>query len=114
MNRLPARIGGVVLLAIAVVFFDPISASPLHRLVLPVTMALAAWLMVQNAAAVLLGATLLTTIHAEPQNPDWIVGRAYPALALACGAALGYIAWQRFRRRIEATREARWRSRKGG
>lgn len=112
MSHLPQRIAGVVLLGIAVLMYDATSASAVHRLLLPVAMALAAWLMVQNAAAVLLGTALLTTIHADTGNPDWITGRAYPVLAVLSASGLGYIALQRFRQRIEATREARWRNRR--
>jgi len=109
--NLPRRIAGVLLLAAAVLMYDAGSACAIHRLLLPVTMAFAAWLLVQNAAAVLLGCMLLAAIHADPGNPDWISARAYPLLALASAGALGYIAVQRFRRRIEETREARWRHR---
>ena len=113
MNRLPWRIAGVVLMGIAVMLFDPVSASPIHSLVVPLIMALAAWLMVQNAAAVLLGVTVLTAIHSDLQSADWVASRAYPALTLLSATGLGYIALQRFRARIEATREARWAARRG-
>ena len=111
MTNLPGRVAGVVLMGIAVMWFDPLSTSALHRLLVPLLMAAAAWLMVQSAAAVLLGATLLTAIHSDLQSVDWISSRAYPALAILAAGALGYILWQRFRQRIEATREERWRSR---
>jgi len=111
VTNLPGRIAGVVLMGIAVMWFDPLSSAALHRLVIPVLMAAAAWLMIQNAAAVLLGATLLTAIHTDLQSIDWISSRAYPALAILAAGALGYILWQRFRMRIEATREERWRPR---
>ncbi len=111
MTRLPARISGLVVLGVTVMLFDATSIAPLHRLLLPMAMAVAACLMIQNAAAILLGATLLTAIHTDLQDPDWIIGRAYPVLAILSGAALGYIALQRFRQRIAATREARWRRR---
>lgn len=112
MTNLPARIAGVALMGIAVMWFDPLSTTAQHRLLIPLIMAGAAWLMVQNAAAVLFGAALLAAIHSDTQNTEWISSRAYPALAALAGAALGYILWQRFRERIEATREARWRHRR--
>jgi hypothetical protein len=111
VTNLPGRIAGVALMGIAVMWFDPLSTSALHRLLVPLLMAAAAWLMVQNAAAVLLGGTLLTAIHTDLQNTDWISSRAYPALAILAAGALGYILWQRFRKQIEATREERWRLR---
>ena len=103
---------GVLLMGVAVMLFDPAASTPLHRLVLPLTMAAAAWLMVQNVVAVLLGGVLLAAIHADHTDPDWIIGRAYPALAILGGAALGYIGLRRFQARIEATREERWARRK--
>jgi hypothetical protein len=109
---LPGRIAGVVLMGMIVMVFDATSGAALHELVLPLGMALAAWLMVQNAAAVLLGITLLAAIHTDPASPDWVIGRAYPAVAILSGGVLVYIALQRFRKHIEATREARW-SRRG-
>jgi len=111
MTNLPGRIAGVVLLGLAVLLYDSASDSPIHRLVVPLAMAVATWLMVQNAAAVLLGVVLLTAIHSDPADSDWINSHAYPALAILSGGALGYIGLQRFRRRIAATREARWRHR---
>jgi hypothetical protein len=111
MKNLPERFAGVVLLGVAVLLYDAASGSPVHRLLVPIAMAIAAWLMVQNAAAVLLGAALLTASHSDPLDPDWITGRAYPALAIISGGALGYIAVHRFRGRIASTREARWRHR---
>ena len=74
MTRLPARISGLVVLGVTVMLFDDTSIAPLHRLLLPMAMAVAAWLMIQNAAAILLGATLLTAIHTDLQDPDWIIG----------------------------------------
>jgi hypothetical protein len=85
MKNLPGRFAGVVLLGVAVLLYDAASGSPVHRLLVPIAMAIAAWLMVQNAAAVLLGAALLTAIHSDPLDPDWITGRAYPALAIISG-----------------------------
>ena len=75
-------------------------------------MGAAAGLMVQSAAAVLLAGTLLAGVHARPADPDWVVAIAYPALAALCGAGLTWILVLRFRGRIEATREARWRARR--
>ena len=112
MTHLPQRITGVIVLAVAVVLYDATSIAAVHRLVLPLAMALAAWLMVQNAAAVLLGVALLTPLHAHPADPDWISARAYPVLAIVSGTALAVIVLQRFRLRIESTREARWRNRR--
>lgn len=111
MKNLSWRFAGVVLLSVAVLQYDAASGSPVHRLIIPIAMAIAAWLIVRNAVSVLLGAALLSAIHSDLSDLDWITGRAYPALAVISSSALGYIALQRFRSRIASTREARWRHR---
>lgn len=106
------RLLGVLLLGVAVVVYQPSAGDPLNRLLIPVIMAMAAWLMVQNLAAVALGACLLAAIHSNPSSADWIDARAYPGLAALAAAILIMIFARRFRRRIEETREARWAPRR--
>ena len=114
MANLPWRIAGVVLLALCVVVYEPDAGSALHRLLLPLTMAAAAGLMVQNLAAVAFGTFLLAAIHSHPGSPDPIEGIVYPVVAAAAGLLLLWILLQRFRARIHATHDARWRQRKAG
>jgi hypothetical protein len=112
MTRLPWRLAGVVLLALCVVVYEPAADSVLQRLVLPLGMALAAWLMVQNLVAVALGAFLLAAIHGDPGASDPVTGIGYPAVAAAAGLTLLIIFVRRFRARIAATHEARWQRRR--
>ncbi|MAT84769.1 MAG: hypothetical protein CMQ43_10455 [Gammaproteobacteria bacterium] len=111
LENLPWRVAGLVLLGVLVVLYQSDQGDLLNRLVIPVAIALSAWLLVQKVLAVALGAGLLAAIHSDPQG-DWIAALAYPLLALACGAVVLYVLVQRFRRRIAETHEARWRHRR--
>lgn len=102
------RLAGILLLGVAVVVYEPSAGDPVNRLLIPLIMAAATWLMVQNLAAVALGAFLLAAIHSNPSSADWIDARAYPGLATLAAAMLVVIFARRFRRRIQETREARW------
>lgn len=112
LEHLPLRIGGLVLLGVLVVVYHPEQGDPLNRLLIPIGMAIATWLLVRNAAAVALGAGLLAAIHSAPGSGDWIRGIAYPLLAAVCAVIVAVIFGQRFRRRIAATHEERWRRRR--
>ena len=114
MTNLPWRIAGVVLLAVCVVAYEPTADTAWHRLLLPLGMALAAWLMVQNLAAVALGTFLLAAIHGDPGAGDAITGIGYPVVAAVAGLTLLGILVQRFRARIRATHDARWQRRRDG
>jgi hypothetical protein len=111
--HVPSRVAGLVLLAICVVAYEQAGGGVSNRLVLPLGMALAAWLMVRNVVAVSLGTALLAGIHSDLSSADWIEARAYPAVAWAAGLVLFGTLLQRFRRRILDTREARWQGRTG-
>ncbi|MFU8817238.1 MAG: hypothetical protein ACNA7W_17965 [Pseudomonadales bacterium] len=112
LENLPWRIAGLILLGVLVVAYQPDLDNPIHRLVIPIAMAVATWMLVQNAAAVALGAGLLAGIHGNPGSADWIVGIAYPALAALCAAIVAVVFWGRFRRRIAATHQQRWQNRR--
>lgn len=111
LSHLPWRLAGVVLLALLVVAYQPDRHDPVQRLLIPVGMALGAWMMVQNAAAVALGAGVLAILHSEPGGSDPIRAIAYPLLAALCCAVAGTVFVRRFRQRIADTHEARWRHR---
>ncbi len=107
------RMLGLVVIVVTLVWYEPGASGAVQRLVLPLVMALGAWWLVRNLAAVALGASVLATIHSNPGSADWISGYAYPAVALASAAVLLWIVRDRFRERIAATHEARWRARRG-
>lgn len=112
LEHLPWRIGGVVLLGVLVVVYQPESMNVVHRLVIPVAMALATWLMVQNAVAVAIGAGALAAIHSDLGSRDWILSVAYPVLTAVSVVVVTAIWVKRFRRRIAETHEQRWRHRR--
>jgi len=112
LEHLPSRLAGLFLLLVAMLAYEPDAGGLLHRILIPVAMAAAAAMMVQSLAAVALGAGLLAAIHSDAGSPDWVTGRAYPALALASATVLVTILGRRFRRRIVETREARWAPRR--
>lgn len=111
LTRLPWRLAGLLLLGLLVILYQPESAAALQRLVIPIAMAGAAWLLVQNVAAVALSAGVLALIHSTPGSGDWISGIAYPVLAGLCAVVAGGVYLQRFRQRIRATHDARWQHR---
>lgn len=113
LARLPLRLAGVVVVALLVVLYQPDGHDPWQRLLIPVGLALGCWMLVQNAAAVALGGGLLALIHSDPGGADPISGIAYPALAALAAVIAGAVFVRRFRQRIAATHEARWRQRRG-
>lgn len=112
LARLPWRLAGVALLAVLVVLYQPTQHDVAQRVLIPTGMALGAWMLVQNLAAVALGGGLLAAIHSAPGSDDWVRAVAYPGLAGLSAVILLAIFVQRFRRRIAATHAARWQQRR--
>jgi cell division protein FtsW (lipid II flippase) len=112
LDNLPWRVAGLVLLGVLVVAYQTDQGDLINRLLIPLAMAFAAWLLVQNITAIALGGALLAGIHSDLGSRDWIQSMAYPALAVIGTAALAVIFTRRFRHRIAATHEARWRNRR--
>lgn len=112
MQHLPWRIAGALLLGVLVVLYQPEQGGVSDRLIIPAAMTLAAFLLVQNALAVALGAGLLAGIHSAPGSGDWVSAAAYPALAVLCAGVVLAVLVQRFRRHIAATHAQRWRHRR--
>jgi hypothetical protein len=111
-ERFALRLLGCIVLVACLAFFDTDSQTPTQRLGIPLFMALGAWMLVQNLAAVAIGMLTLALIHSDREAASWIDSVAYPLLALGSGLMLGMVAVQRFRRRINRTHEARWAVRK--
>lgn len=112
LPRLGLRIAGLVLVTSALALYDTTSAAIAHRLLLPLTLAIGAWALVQNAAAVALVVTALALIHTDLAASHWIDRLAYPAVAASGAAVLIVIASRRFRDRIRHTHDARWSGRR--
>lgn len=113
MQHLSWRIAGALLLGVLVVLYQPEQGDVNNRLIIPAAMTLAAFLLVQNALAVALGAGLLAGIHSAPGSGDWVSAAAYPILAALCAGVVLAVLVQRFRRHIAATHAERWRHRRG-
>lgn len=113
MQHLSWRIAGALLLGVLVVVYQPEQGDVNNRLIIPAAMTLAAFLLVQNALAVALGAGLLAGIHSAPGSGDWVSAAAYPILAALCAGVVLAVLVQRFRRHIAATHAERWRHRRG-
>ena len=111
MTNLPLRVLGVAVLLATIVIYDANSNTLLHRLLIPATMAVAAWLIVQNLASVLIAVTVIAWTRIDPGSADVLPSRVYPVIALLAGGGLAAIGVARFRQRIIETREARWRNR---
>ncbi len=101
-----------MLLGALMVAYQPEAGGLVNRLLIPLAMAVATWMMVQNVAAVAIGTGVLAAIHSEPGSSDPLASVVYPALAAASGLVLALVFVRRFRRRIAETQEARWRHRR--
>jgi len=110
-SHMGRRIAGVVVLSGCLLAYDPGATDLLQRGLLPALMALAAWGLVQNLAAVALGVAVLAGIHSDLHAPHWLDHLAFPAISAAAAVTFGIIVWRRFRRRIQATHDHRWRDR---
>ncbi|MCZ6853757.1 MAG: hypothetical protein O7G86_07540 [Gammaproteobacteria bacterium] len=106
------RFVGAAIVLVCLLLYDFESEALLHRLVLPIALAVGAWMLVNNLTAVCLAVSFLALAHSELTSEDWVVSLAYPAVAALCGACLLTIVIARFHDRIRETHEARWQHRK--
>ncbi len=111
LDRPWQRLAGLLAIFVALALYDPASPDALHRLVIPGVMAVGAWALVQNLAAVALATAVLGFIHLEVGAEGWIDRYAYPLLTALAGLVFLGILIRRFRRRIVETRAARWSER---
>lgn len=103
---------GVAIIGIALAVYRDTLPGIYTDLFLPIAFAVGTWLVVRNLAAVCLGSSLLALAHSDPSSTDWVVGIAYPVIALSCFATTIGIYGVRFRKHIGETHDARWRSRR--
>lgn len=111
LHRPRQRLAGLFLIFLGLALYDPESPAAVHRLLLPALLAVGAWALVQNVAAVAIATAVLGVIHLDLEAGSWIDRYAYPAVTAAAVLTLLAIGVQRFRRRIVETREARWSER---
>lgn len=112
LDRPIARLGGLATVLVCLAIYDPNATGAIQRLALPLVMALGAWALVQNLAAVTLAVAILGVIHLDFSNGDWIDRIAWPVLTLAASLTFAGILIGRFRQRIRDTHHARWQRRR--
>jgi len=112
LSHAGSRVGGVVLTALVVFAFDTHSASVLHRLILPLLLVLAAWLMTRSSMAVAFATCTLAALHTDLTGSHWIPSLAYPLIAVFAGAVCLVNLTGRFRARMHATHDQRWAERR--
>jgi len=108
------RASGVVVTAVCIFFLDTQNPSVKHQLLIPLTLALAAYLMTQAPLAVAFAGLSLATIHGDLSATSWIQAQAYPFIALLSLAVCIVLTSIRFKARIAQTHAARWQSRHAG
>ena len=107
-----SRAAGVVVAAVIVFYLDTQSVSALHRLVLPLGLAVAAWLMTRSLMAVAFATFTMAAISTRWSAASWIPSVAYPSIAAIALVVCFVIISRRFRERIAATHEQRWAQRR--
>lgn len=105
------RLLGVGLALLAALWLEPGRFDPLHGLVLPLVMAVGAWLAAQNLLVVLLAVGGLALSAAELGSNNWVQSIAYPTLTITSALGMAAILWRRWRQRIADTHDARWAER---
>jgi hypothetical protein len=112
LKRMGLRACGLVMVIAGLALYDTYDVSFTHRVLLPLVMAVGAWALVQNTAAVAMGVTVLAMIHSDLDSTNPIDRIAYPLIAGTGTVTLAVIVWRRFRARIRNTHAARWSSRR--
>lgn len=112
LDRPIPRLAGLATVLVCLALYDPEAGSAAQRLGLPLLMALGAWALVQNLAAVALAVAVLGVIHLDLASGDWIDRIAWPLLTLTAILTVAWILLGRFRQRIRDTHEERWQRRR--
>ena len=112
LDKPAQRLAGLATLLATFALYDPAAGDAVHRLALPLLMALGAWALVQNLAAIAIAVAVLGVIHLDLTEGDWIDRIAWPLITLLAIVTLAAIMLRRFRQRIADTHEARWEGRR--
>ena len=103
---------GLVLAAAILFVIDPAHPGVTHKLALPLTLAVAAWLMTRSLMAVLMAAGALFALNADWGGDNAITSTIYPVLAFASLVGCLVIVGLRWRDKARATHEERWSRRR--
>lgn len=112
INHPVQRIAGCLIILAIVFVIDLNNPAALHQLLLPLGLALGAYLVSQAFAAVCIAAFALSLTHMNTASGEWVSAIAYPAVAGITALILIGISARRFRERIAETHAARWQHRK--
>ncbi len=113
---------GVLIILATLTWFEPNAGrGAVQAVLIPLVIGAAAALVVQNLLAVLAAGALLAGIHADWGNLSidlatnrvtWPASTAYPIVCISCVLGGGLILLRRFRKKIQATHDARWQQRR--
>ncbi len=106
------RTFGLVMAAAVLFVIDPAHPGVTHKLALPLTLAVAAWLMTHSLMAVLMAAGALFALNTDWGGDNAITSAVYPALALVSLVGCCVIVGLRWRDKARATHEERWSRRR--
>ncbi|MEZ7819086.1 MAG: hypothetical protein ACI8RT_001096 [Candidatus Azotimanducaceae bacterium] len=113
MQQTQFRLAGAALALAAVFVLDLSQATALHKLWLPMLLAIGVYFMTFSVMAVAVSCGTLAAIHLDLNSASWVESQAYPLVVGVSALVAGRIGLQRFRQRIADTHEERWANRRG-
>ena len=112
MQQTQFRLAGAVLALIAVFALDLSQSTALHKLWLPMLLAIGTYFMTFSVMAVAVSCGTLAAIHLDLYSASWVESQAYPLIVGVSALIAGRIGLHRFRQRITDTHEERWAKRR--
>ena len=112
MQQTQFRVAGAALALIAVFTLDLSQSSAVHKLWLPMILAIGIYFMTFSIMAVAASCGTLAAIHLDLNSVSWVESQAYPVVVGVSALIAGRIGLQRFRQRIADTHEERWANRR--
>lgn len=112
MQQTQFRLAGAALALIAVFVLDLSQSTALHKLWLPMLLAIGIYFMTFSVMAVAVSCGTLAAIHLDLNSASWVESQAYPLVVAISTLIAGRIGLQRFRQRIADTHEERWANRR--
>ena len=112
MQQTQFRVAGAALALIAVFTLDLSQSSAVHKLWLPMILAIGIYLMTFSIMAVAASCGTLAAIHLDLNSVSWVESQAYPVVVGVSALIAGRIGLQLFRQRIADTHEERWANRR--
>ena len=112
MQQTQFRLAGAALALTAVFVLDLSQSTALHKLWLPMLLAIGIYFMTFSVMAVAVSCGTLAAIHLDLSSASWVESQAYPLVVGVSALITGRIGLQRFRQRIADTHEERWAARR--